>query len=409
MKKILFVTGNFLPHKNGGIENYTFKLCQFLSNHNFRCEVAALNAGNDPAYIFENFKVYNLKNSLGEFERILEQHNFDICHIHEYSMYGGIELDYFYAVKNRGIKVFFTFHLPYLTCYKNDFRFLGLEDCNLFINPSRCAKCVVTTHISNRIKIKNNILAEVIKNISPVVPKTSQIKKNVIQIHQNFGDLFSICDKVFYIAPWFKALINSNNYNFSNFYFFPHSFSKVNSRTKERFGEIKFRLLFAGRIQHQKGLHLLCLALKLIKGLKLELDVYGNIVDLQYFEKCKALFDFNYNGIISREQLLNKMNDYDFLVLPSIFTEMYPMVIHEAFSVSLPVIASSAKGNSDIIIDSGNGFIFNYDDFRSLHDVLKKSYDKLRNGWEPSFNKIENSTLEDKAILSFYNDVLCEN
>lgn len=408
MKKILFLTGNFLPHKSGGIENYTFKLCQFLSNHNFKCEIAALNAGNDSVYIFENFKVYNLKNSIESFESVLEQNHFEICHIHEYSMYGGIELEYFTAAKKNGAKVFFTFHLPYLTCYKNDFRFLGIFDCNIFDNPSRCAKCVVTTHISNRIKIKNQILAEFFKIISPVVPKTSHIKSNVIRMHKNFEDLFSICDKVFYIAPWFKTLIKENNYNFSNFYFFPHTFNNVNSNSKGRTGEIKFKLLFAGRIQHQKGLHLLCLALKSLKDLKLELEVYGNIVDSQYFEECKALFDFKYCGIISREQLLNKMTDYDFLVLPSIFTEMYPMVIHEAFSMHLPVIASSAKGNADIIIDSVNGFIFKYDDYRSLYNVLKNSYEKLRIGWEPTFIKNENYSLESEAILWFYNDV-CEN
>ena len=72
--------------------------------------------------------------------------------------------------------------------------------------------------------------------------------------------------------------------------------------------------------------------------------MYGNLVDKDYFDKCLKKYAFNFKGVVSRKELLEELKEYDFLVLPSVFTEMYPLVVMDAFHRELPGIASGGKG-----------------------------------------------------------------
>jgi glycosyltransferase involved in cell wall biosynthesis len=145
------------------------------------------------------------------------------------------------------------------------------------------------------------------------------------------------------------------------------------------------RLVFVGRVEYQKGLHLLCRAMNRISIKAVRLDVFGNIVDEEYFEKCRKQFLFDFRGTVPREELLSKLTDYDFLILPSEFTEMYPLVIQEAFAAQLPVIASAAKGNIALIKEGKNGFIFNYANYKHLASVIDEAYSLKKDGWQPEF------------------------
>ena len=129
--RVLFITGNYLPGKNGGIENYTHWLASVLIENRIEVEVAALQVNSPEDYFYDGVKVHGLKGSFGNFEKLLQTGNYNICHFQEYSAFGGIELPWFEKAKEYA-KVFFTFHLPYFTCYKNDFRYKGIEDCDTF-------------------------------------------------------------------------------------------------------------------------------------------------------------------------------------------------------------------------------------------------------------------------------------
>ena len=86
---------------------------------------------------------------------------------------------------------------------------------------------------------------------------------------------------------------------------------------------------------------------------------------------------------------MSQLENYDFLVLPSVFTEMYPLVIIDAFHRRLPVIASTAKGNKDVINDGLNGFLFKYDDAKDLAVTIDRAYQFKNNGWVPVFSEPE--------------------
>lgn len=393
---VLFVTGSYLPYKNAGIENYVHLLASKVNDLGVVAEVATLKAGNESEYFHNNIKVHNLKGSFDSFQKLIENGKFTICHFQEYSAFGGIELTWIKYAKQHCSKVYFTFHLPYLTCYKNDFRFNGIQDCNHFTNANRCVNCVFSDKLNNYKWGRSELLKKIVRTGFSFSPQKADLKRKIVSFQNLLGQMFDHCDEIFVTAEWFRKILISNGYPETTL--LPYHFMPVQKERDYSF-EVKNKLVFIGRIEKQKGLHLLCEAMS-AKGNGITLDVYGNKVNSDYFNECKAIYDFNYKGVIAREELLDKMNEYDFLVLPSVFTEMYPLVIHEAFGMKLPVIVSASKGNADAVDDGVNGFVFEYDNAGSLASVLYSAIAKKKNGWKPDFrNKYVSLTTD---ISNFY-------
>lgn len=400
--KILIVLGRYLPDKSAGIENYCHYLSKLLFANGHFVEVAILESPKTEPYVYEQVKVILLKNGFESFVNLIQQQNYDICHFHEYSAFGGIEMFWIKEARLHCKIIYFTFHLPYFTCYKNDFRFNGVEDCNIFSSPARCVKCLIATklHYSE----EPSLLNTGIQWLTPLLLKTNKIKelRENVELNTNrLNELLHVCNGVLVIARWFKKLLSDNGYNSEKICLIPPILNFPGNVVQSG-NEIKRRLLFVGRIEKQKGLHLLCKAMNHISTKSIELDVFGNIVDQPYYSECKKEYEFNYKGSISREELLLKLPEYDFLVLPSVFTEMYSMILQESINAQLPVIASSAKGNVDQIRDNQNGFIFNYNDSEHLAVVIDKAYDLLGNGWRPVFKTSKASQNYREEILSYY-------
>jgi glycosyltransferase involved in cell wall biosynthesis len=400
------VLGRYLPYKNAGIENYTHTLVKLLISHNHEVQIAVVESESEKRYLYEDVSVIPLKNGYKGFTHLVNDERFDICHFQEYSGPNGINLKWFQTAKDNCSKVFFTFHLPYLTCYKHDFRYNGVEDCNNFSSPSRCVKCIIATKLDYKKTPGFSIRNFSINLLTPLIersPNINRLRNRIVQRKFELNELINICDNIFIYADWFKKILNDNGYNSSGIVKIPYV---TNGSMKNDFADtessgIKSKIVFVGRIEKQKGLLLLCKAMNLLKT-KIELDVFGNVVDDAYNEKCKSEYGYNFKGTLPLKDLLNLLDQYDFLVMPSVFTEMYSMMIKDAFKNKLPVIASSAKGNWDAIREGKNGFIFNYDDHKDLARVIDKSYHLKQNGWQPEFetdNSTENTWNE---ILSYY-------
>jgi len=401
--KILLITGNYLPGKNGGIENYTHWLATILLEHHFKVEVAALNVTEPESYVYEGVKVNNLKSSFSSFDALLKQGNFDICHFQEYSEYGGIEIPWFIKAKEYGSKVFFTFHLPYLTCYKGDFRYKGIEDCNTFSNVLRCTECVIAEKIGYKKAGQSKSYLSLMVALMNITGQKKKLRERIVSKYQQLNELIETCDHLFIYAGWFKNILFENGYK-------DPSIKKIPYKTKTTFtgsdvvrnNSIKNKILFVGRIQHQKGLHLLCKAMNDLTAKDIQLDVYGNIVNQDYYDQCIKNYEFNFKGTTSHLRLLEVLKEYDFLVLPSVFTEMYSMILKDAFYEGIPLIASSAKGNRYAISDGVNGFLFSYGDAKALALTIDKAYSLKKKGWSPTFTYSENPEKDIEEIVSYY-------
>jgi glycosyltransferase involved in cell wall biosynthesis len=281
-----------------------------------------------------------------------------------------------------------------------------VEDCNNFSSPSRCVKCIIATKLNFKKTRGFGIQNFSIKLLTPLIerlPNINRLRNRIDQRKAGLNELINTCDNIFIYADWFKKILNDNGYTSSTIVKIPYvtNESTSNNAAVETSLTIKNKILFVGRIEKQKGLLLLCKAMNLIRT-NIEMDVFGNVVDEAYNEKCQSEYDYNFKGTLSLKELLKLLDQYDFLVMPSVFTEMNSMMIKDAFNYKLPVIASAAKGNRDVIREGKNGFIFNYDDHKDLARVIDEAYNLKKKGWQAEFETNNSAENDWEQILSYY-------
>lgn len=119
--------------------------------------------------------------------------------------------------------------------------------------------------------------------------------------------------------------------------------------------------LFVGRLSSEKGLEVLVDAVKL-SG-KADVSVIGSGPLTAMAEEC---FGEGYLGFRSIDDIMARMREASFLVVPSICYETFPRTIVEAYACGLPVIASRLGALVDIVKDGITGLLFNPGDANDL-------------------------------------------
>jgi glycosyltransferase involved in cell wall biosynthesis len=277
--KVIFVVENYWPTKNSGIENYSHWVASILIKSGYRVDVAYLSLGAAKNYEYESVNVIQLPDRLISFEKLLKDEQYDICHFQEFSGEEGIGIKWFKVAAANCNKVFFTFHLPYLTCYKGDFRYMGKDDCDDFSSANRCVKCIVASKLDS--EFLSGLVAAIGSGLS-AIHVSNPIKKleEAIEVkNTTLNQMIATCTNVFIYASWFKKILADNGYNQESIKIIPYKTKSIHHSAAFIYGKkpIRNKILFVGRIERQKGLQLLCSAMNIIKS-KTELDDICNIV-----------------------------------------------------------------------------------------------------------------------------------
>ncbi len=123
------------------------------------------------------------------------------------------------------------------------------------------------------------------------------------------------------------------------------------------------RLLFAGRLVHEKGLQELVKALPLLahEWPGIELAVAGDGPDLaaqqDRAERYGVRHRVHWHGFLEAEDLAVMMAAADAVVVPSLY-EPFGMVALEAQALSVPVAASAVGGLPELVTDGVTGRLF---------------------------------------------------
>lgn len=134
------------------------------------------------------------------------------------------------------------------------------------------------------------------------------------------------------------------------------------------------RLLFVGRLAHQKGLDILLAALAAIRErVRFHLRVIGDgndratLVALAAKLKIGHLVEFT--G--ARADVIRDYAWCELLVLPSRFEGM-PNVVLEAMSCSRPVLGTEVGGIADLVLDGVNGWLVERENATALADTIMR-------------------------------------
>lgn len=133
------------------------------------------------------------------------------------------------------------------------------------------------------------------------------------------------------------------------------------------------RLLFVGRFDPEKGVHVLFEALDDLMPAHpdVTLTMVGDGQDRAELEAAAARFGdrVRFTGYLDQAGVAQALADHDVLVLPS-FSEGLPVILMEALASARPVVTTQVAGVGELVEHGKTGLIAPPGDVRILHDHL---------------------------------------
>lgn len=166
--------------------------------------------------------------------------------------------------------------------------------------------------------------------------------------------------------------------------------------------------LFVGRMVAEKGIDVLARALELAPG---ECTVIG---DGPLADVLRRTAGVGFLGSVTRNEVIGRMREAAYLIMPSVWYETFGLVMIEAFASRLPVIASNMGAMADLIEDGKTGLLFEagspVDLARKLSwanahpEEMRRMGDAARARYEHSFTSDRNYDM----LLDLYKRVMAD-
>ena len=148
-------------------------------------------------------------------------------------------------------------------------------------------------------------------------------------------------------------------------------------------GGAPLRLLFAGRLQEDKGLHVMFEALQRLRSegrTRLHLSIIGaGELEGVCREQAKLSDDRVQLDVLDPvpygEPFFALLRRFDAMLVPSLADEQ-PRIVYDAYSQALPVLASATPGLKTCVTEGVNGRLFAPADAQALADTLRWAADE---------------------------------
>jgi glycosyltransferase involved in cell wall biosynthesis len=161
---------------------------------------------------------------------------------------------------------------------------------------------------------------------------------------------------------------------------------------------------FIGTLAWHKGLHVLIDAFSRVKNENIKLKIYGSGDELseyvQYLFKL-AQFDnrIEFCGTFDYKDLSRVMKDISVIVIPSVYKEIYPLVMQMGLAYKKPIIATKIGGLPEVIINEVNGYLFELEDAEKLAELISMVSDNPQLITKLKQNIINPPRIEEEAFV----------
>jgi len=380
--KILKVIHGYPPAYNAGSEVYSQTLCEalsqnhevyvftreenpFLPDYDMRVEKGKLTKYLINIPLLRQRYRYSHPEVDRVFEDILETINPDVVHIGHLNHLSTTIIP---KISRRRIPIVYTLHDYWLICARGQFLQRNPQTtqdlwplCEGQGNE-KCAKNCYAGYFSGLQEERNK---EIAYWTDWFRARMDHIRDIVTQV-----DLFIAPSQ--YLLKKYKDFFNLSSLVYMDYGFDLERFIK-----RQRVKEDKFVFGYMGTHTPQKGIHHLIEAFGKVKS-----DSYLRIWGRERGEVTPALKSFVHNLPLEKRRLIDWRGEYnnkkivedvfnhtDAIVVPSIWEENSPLVIHEAQQMKVPVITANSGGMAEYVHHGVNGLLF---DHRNSNDLAKQ-------------------------------------
>lgn len=138
---------------------------------------------------------------------------------------------------------------------------------------------------------------------------------------------------------------------------------------------VPLRIGYVGTVVWHKGIHVLIDAVTLLPSEQYELKIFGDLAaSPPYAAELAALaagLPIQLMGGFDREAVADVYAQIDVLVVPSIWMENSPTVIHEAYMAGVPVVGARMGGIPELIAHGHSGLLYDAASSSDLASALR--------------------------------------
>ncbi len=407
--RVAVVTNFIYPETLGGTELYCYQLVNALKNNghevfwfvpNFS-ESVTDSTFTDTGVEVVRFASLQPGVSTSEaafvassFVNEMKERKIAVAHFNEFGGFEGISGTMLRPTKAAGIITIVTLHLPHYLCHTGTLRYAGAEVCDGQVIPNRCGSCIMFTNATSfeNLNMRMAQLARksfdfINKHQLPVPAKLKVIMGRFTNRLPFIEALKNDTDAIVTLTQWFKRVLMVNGISEEKIKYIPQATPDdifvENDGSEKRNG-----FVFIGRVNQEKGIQLLLdAAIKLQKKQPaIFIDIYGpvpvnNQFSDDFLKQLEKFSNIKYKTLLPPSEVMRVMLLYKAVILPSLFTEMAPLIIMEANKLKVPMIVSDVPGSAELVRQYDSGVIFKYNSSDGLVDAILK----IENGTSGSF------------------------
>lgn len=251
----------------------------------------------------------------------------------------------------------------------------GREQCDGKLRATRCAACHLNgLGMPQTAARLATVLSPVTGLVAPWLPKTAswqlplQALSLTRQRHQHTREWLAGMSRIVALNDWTLQLLALNDVPRSRIRKVRHGLTQnftagEGGTSASRVPGESLRLVFLGRLDPTKGLGLLLDALAQVPELPLQLDIYTIVSDppdaqaAAMLQRTKQEPRARICAPVPPAQVIDTLQAYDLLLVPSQWCETGPLVVLEAFAAGLPVAGSDLAGISEWVRHGHDGLL----------------------------------------------------
>ena len=413
--RLLHAIHDFLPRHRAGSEIYASDLCRELAS---RHHVSVVCAEYDPSRrhglvnwrvheglpvieIVNNWQCATFKDTYhpalieNRLVHVLKATQPDVVHVHNL-------LNLSFALPRmaqaRHIPVVATLHDYTLVCPSGGQRIHRADNyvCHA-IDTERCVRCFRESPLHAQVAfarlggtrlpgVMRRVMAALSRRFSRLktaVPRSiarapvislgkRDIEARLTDARETFHDIDLFVAPSLSVAAEFRRLgIEATKIRVSDYGFVP-----ISPRHELRpDGAFTLRIGYVGSVVWHKGIHVLFDAVRDLPVAEYEVKIFGGLdVSPEYVRDLRARADglpVRFMGTFDRERVADIYSQIDVLVVPSLWLENSPLVIHEAFMAGIPVVGARIGGIAELIADGRTGLLYDPNSSRELSAALQ--------------------------------------
>jgi glycosyltransferase involved in cell wall biosynthesis len=416
--RILHAIHDFLPRHRAGSEIYAAELCRELGT---RHHVTLLCAEYDPSRAHghltwrehDGLPVVEMVNNwiAGSFAdtyaspaltarigQVLDAVEPEVLHAHSF-----LNLSYEMAAlaRARGIPVVATLHDYTLVCPSGGQRLHRAEAhvCHT-IDTERCVRCFRQSPFYTQMAVgpaasalaSSGVLQKIVSVARRVAPglvqtaaKAAGEARRIPVLEADIAARLAHARRVFeqvdlLVAPspsiaaeFMKLGLDPKKIKVSDYGFRPAP------RARRPIGNRPLQIGFVGTLVWHKGVHVLVEAARRLDPATYELVLYGDPTTFpDYVAELRRLAEglpVRFMGGFNSTATSDIYGQFDVLVVPSLWLENSPLVIHEAFQAGVPVVGSRMGGTADLVQHGESGLLYEAESPDSLAAALRSIVD----------------------------------